>query len=158
MRRRAVVLAAVLLAISPREALALDASKRLSGCTVDTWRSRDGLPGAWVRAIVQSRDGYLWLGTQGGLARYGGGRMVMVQPDRTFEEAADVMGLHAAHDGTLWLLPSRGAPVCLRSGVFGSCFSGGERFPDNGRVADIHEDADGTIWLASPDGIRRVRG
>jgi signal transduction histidine kinase/ligand-binding sensor domain-containing protein len=152
---RRVCFLALVLATSSR-ALALDASKRLSGCTVDTWRSRDGLPGAWVRAIVQTSDGYLWLGTQGGLARYGGGRMVTVQPERTFEEAADVMGLHAARDGALWVLPGRGAPVCLRAGVYGPCF--GDRTFDSARVAGVDEEADGTIWIASTEGIHRVRG
>jgi ligand-binding sensor domain-containing protein/signal transduction histidine kinase len=157
MLRRACLLVAVLLATAP-SAWALDASKRLSGCTVDTWRSRDGLPGAWVRAIVQTPDGYLWLGTQGGLARYGGGRLVTMPPGRPSDEAPDVMGLHAARDGTLWILPTRGAPLCLRAGAFGPCFTGGERFPEGGRIADVDEDADGTIWMAASDGIHRVRG
>src|SRR5689334_22356307 len=155
MSRRA-VLAIAVLATSTSPVLALDASKRLSGCTVDTWRSRDGLPGAWVRAIVQTPDGYLWVGTQGGLARYGGGRLVTVLPDRAFEEASDVQALHAARDGALWILPSRGAPVCVRAGAFGPCFS--DKFPEGGRLTGIDEDADGTIWLASSDGILRVRG
>ena len=154
MLRRCVLCALLLATSSP--ARALDASKRLSGCTVDTWRSRDGLPGAWVRAIAQSPDGYLWLGTQGGLVRYGGGRMVPVQPERAFEEAADVVGLHAARDGTLWILPARGAPVCLRAGALGGCL-GEEHWPEGVRVSAVDEDAEGTLWIASSDGIHRLR-
>jgi signal transduction histidine kinase/ligand-binding sensor domain-containing protein len=82
--------------------------------------------------------------------------MVTVQPERTFEEAGDVMGLHAARDGVVWILPGRGAPVCLRAGAFGPCFSGG--LPDGVKVTSVHEDVDGTIWIAASDGIYRVRG
>src|SRR5262245_59743584 len=32
----------------------------------------DGLPDSNVNAIVQSENGYLWVGTQGGLARFDG--------------------------------------------------------------------------------------
>ena len=56
-------------------ALAADASARqqLPSAPVDpylqtVWTTEDGLPQNSVTAIVQTRDGYLWLGTFGGLA------------------------------------------------------------------------------------------
>jgi signal transduction histidine kinase/ligand-binding sensor domain-containing protein len=154
MRPRALALVAAILMVSP-VARALDGSKRLSGCTVDTWRSRDGLPGAWLRAIGQSPDGYLWLGTQGGVARYGGGRFVQPQPKHAYEDA--VTDLVAARDGTIWILPSRGPPLCVRGSSFTSCFARGEPFPEGLRMADAQEDGEGTIWLAGSDGIHSVR-
>jgi signal transduction histidine kinase/ligand-binding sensor domain-containing protein len=154
--RRSLVLAAAFIAAAPPAARALQPSRDLSGCTVDTWRSRDGLPGAWVRAIVQSPDGYLWVGTQGGLARYGGGKFLSLPLDRAFEEASDVMGLHAARDGTVWILPARGAPVCVRERGFSACATG-ERLGASVRVVDATEDRAGVLWLATTDGIYRVR-
>ena len=40
----------------------------------DAWRVDDGLPDNIVDAITQTPDGYLWLGTQGGLVRFDGVR------------------------------------------------------------------------------------
>src|SRR5437899_1433806 len=40
------------------------------------WRTEDGLPNAYVRAVRQSRDGYLWLATDESLVRFDGLRFV----------------------------------------------------------------------------------
>ncbi len=40
--------------------------------TVDAWTTEDGLPQSSVLAIVQTHDGYLWLGTLNGLVRFDG--------------------------------------------------------------------------------------
>src|SRR5260370_15708019 len=36
---------------------------------IDVWRVDEGLPQSSVTSIVQTRDGYLWLGTFNGLVR-----------------------------------------------------------------------------------------
>jgi hypothetical protein len=41
---------------------------------VDAWTTENGLPSNWVRALTQTRDGYLWLTTQDGLVRFDGMR------------------------------------------------------------------------------------
>jgi ligand-binding sensor domain-containing protein len=43
---------------------------------VKSWRTIDGLPQNSVTALAQTPDGYLWVGTQGGLARFDGVRLV----------------------------------------------------------------------------------
>ena len=35
---------------------------------VRSWQTEDGLPQNTVNALVQTRDGFLWVGTSGGLA------------------------------------------------------------------------------------------
>src|ERR1043166_3981033 len=42
-----------------------------------TWRTQDGLPESRIRALAQTSDGYLWIGTPGGLARFDGVRFVV---------------------------------------------------------------------------------
>lgn len=39
------------------------------------WRTVDGLPHDIVWTVLQTRDGYLWLGIQSGLARFDGDRL-----------------------------------------------------------------------------------
>ena len=66
------ILAALLLGAS--SATALDPHRLLTQYTQSTWRVEDGLPQNNVHAIVSDGDGYLWLGTESGLARFDGVR------------------------------------------------------------------------------------
>ena len=50
---------------------------------VDSWQAEQGLPQATVQAILQTRDGYLWLGTQDGLARFDGVRFEVFDRSNT---------------------------------------------------------------------------
>src|ERR1700730_9174505 len=46
------------------------------------WSAEDGIPGP-VRAIAQTRDGYLWLATEAGLYRFDGLRFAPYEPSRS---------------------------------------------------------------------------
>jgi len=63
-------LAAMLLVAT--HAAALDPERRFDQYVHRTWLAVDGLPQNSVTSIVQSANGYLWLGTWGGLARFDG--------------------------------------------------------------------------------------
>jgi hypothetical protein len=47
-------------------------AKAFAPYVLRTWTARDGLPDEQVNAIVQARDGYLWLATYAGLVRFDG--------------------------------------------------------------------------------------
>jgi ligand-binding sensor domain-containing protein/signal transduction histidine kinase len=82
------------------------ASKRF---LVRAWQSHDGLPSNVVRALAQSADGYLWIGTAEGVIRFDGVR---------FSEVPEAAGgalarrppraLFALPDGSIWIATSRG--------------------------------------------------
>lgn len=59
--------------------LALDSQKLLRQFAHTSWSAKDGIPGP-VRAIVQTRDGYLWLATETGLSRFDGIRFTSWAP------------------------------------------------------------------------------
>src|SRR5215510_8582359 len=50
---------------------------------VSSWSTESGLPQNSVTSIVQTRDGYLWLGTFGGVARFDGVRFVTYDSGNT---------------------------------------------------------------------------
>ena len=52
--------------------LSPEAERASSDYTIDSWQTPDGLPANTVTAISQSPDGYLWIGTLNGLARFDG--------------------------------------------------------------------------------------
>ena len=156
----------------PRAAQAIDPDKGLRECTVETWATRDGLPGAWIRGILQTPDGYLWLGTQGGLVRYGGGPLFHLRPASSSDPASDVMGLDLAADGTIWITPARGPLTCVRNHALVDCLQpatqtpspspspSSSAMPPDMRVNALHIErgTGGAVWVASARGIERIAG
>src|SRR6185369_17583537 len=65
--------ALVLAASSP----AASAASLAPDLVIRSWSTAAGLPQSTVTAIVQTRDGYLWLGTRDGLARFDGVRFTV---------------------------------------------------------------------------------
>lgn len=53
-------------------AVAADFLDVLTDYTVTTWSQREGLPPGGVAALAQDREGYLWIGSDGGLFRFDG--------------------------------------------------------------------------------------
>ena len=51
---------------------ALNPSKALTQYSISHWTQEQGLPQNTISAIAQTADGYLWLGTDEGLARFDG--------------------------------------------------------------------------------------
>jgi diguanylate cyclase (GGDEF)-like protein len=135
-------------------ALALDPALAITQYRHDVWDTRQGLPQSSVEAILQTRDGYLWFGTQEGVARFDGVRFVVYDMDNTpalkhnravalFEDAA----------GTLWIGTEGGGLVRVRDGAF-TAYGKAEGLP-NDRVRAVVEDAGGTLWVATDEGLAR---
>src|SRR5664279_5161584 len=66
-----------------RDARALDPTKAITQYVQDVWTTRDGLPQNSVYSIAQTRDGYIWLATQEGLARFDGVRFTVFDRSNT---------------------------------------------------------------------------
>src|SRR5688572_29302905 len=85
-------------------AIARDQDALLSQYAHTAWRLQDGvLPGA-PRAIAQTADGYLWVGTSAGLLRFDGVKFVpFAPPGGERLRSPEVVSLLAARDGSLWI-------------------------------------------------------
>ena len=69
-----------------------------------TWQVEQGLPQNKVTAVVQTHDGYLWVGTYNGLARFDGIRFTVFNDNNTPGlRSSRVTSLFEAGDGTLWI-------------------------------------------------------
>src|SRR5258708_15677679 len=99
-------------------AKALDPQKLISQFTHTSWTAKDGIPGP-VRAIAQTPDGYLWLGTQAGLYRFDGLHFISWEAAPGGEKLprAPVWSLLTARDGSLWVGFSSGPIARLRNGT-----------------------------------------
>ena len=124
----------------------------LSGYTLTSWATKDGLPGT-VRAIAQTDDGYLWLGTANGLVRFDGVRFVpWVALGATPLPEAGIRALLLAHDGALWAGFDNAAGVSrLRDGQARG-FSEADGIA-LGSVTALAQDRQHTIWAASTGGL-----
>lgn len=101
---------------------------------VDIWTSENGLPDSSVAAIAQTPEGYLWVGTYNGLARFDGVRFVTFDPANTPALAhAGVRKISVDDQGTLWINTFDGSMTSFRQGIFTREWTGGE---DLGRIRE----------------------
>ena len=85
----------------------------------DVWNTENGMPSSSVTAIAQTPDGYLWVGTYNGLARFDGVRFVTFDPANTPALThARVRRLFVDSQGTLWINTYDGSLTTLRDGKF----------------------------------------
>lgn len=72
--------------------------------TQQIWKKEHGLPNDTVHAVLQTRDGYLWIATRGGLARFDGIKFVVFNHVNTPEMLSDhCTSLAEDTEGTLWI-------------------------------------------------------
>src|SRR5436309_7677431 len=99
----------ILTSLCIRPALALDPTRLISQYKLDFWQREQGLPQNFVRAMAQSRDGYLWLGTEEGLIRFDGVRFATFNNRNTPEIKHNlVLALCVDRSGRLWIGTSDG--------------------------------------------------
>jgi signal transduction histidine kinase/ligand-binding sensor domain-containing protein len=124
---------------------------------IDSWQVQDGLPSQTVRAISETPDGYLWIGTSGGLARFDGSRFkTYSRQNVTALEDDSIYCLLTTRDGSLWIGTEGGGLVQFKAGVF-SLYKSGDS-PQSGFIRGLYEDSGHTLWVATDGGLFRVRG
>jgi signal transduction histidine kinase/ligand-binding sensor domain-containing protein len=121
-----------------------------------TWGMEEGLPSNRVTSLTQTPDGYLWVGTLGGLARFDGVRFTTFQAENTPGLESDrVDALFTGRDGNLWVgLDRRGVSRRV-----------GDRFHviaplallGTGWTTSFAQDASGAVWFGYEDPIRVSR-
>ncbi|HLX72522.1 MAG TPA: two-component regulator propeller domain-containing protein [Verrucomicrobiae bacterium] len=90
-----------------------------SDYVINVWGPDSDLPSSTVTSVVQTPDGYLWVGTYEGLARFDGVRFVTFDPS-THPELGHtrIQALFLDASGTLWINTFRGGLTSYRDGVF----------------------------------------
>ena len=118
------------------------------------WQVENGLPQNKVTAVVQTRDGYLWVGTYSGLARFDGMRFTVFDEKNTPGMASSrVTSLFEADDGTLWIGHENGAVTKFKDGKFHAQETSG-----GVKIYAVTADEAGDVWLLNEAGqLVRVR-
>jgi len=138
-----IVLVSLLLA-SGTHAYALNPALDISQYAHTSWKIRDGFTRGYIRTIAQTPDGYLWFGTEFGLLRFDGVRIVEWQPPGGQAlPSNEIVKLLAARDGSLWIGTDRGLVRWTGGAVtvipeFSGLF-----------ISGIAEDRAGAVWARS---------
>src|SRR5690242_12086877 len=113
------------------------------------WTADNGLPSSSVYSIVQTKDGFLWIGTSDGLARFDGIEFERyTQTDSPALSDPSIFTLLAASDGSLWL-GTNSTLVRYSRGRFES-ISAGTALPGT-TINALAEDTAGTILIVTED-------
>src|SRR5258708_35289495 len=100
---RGVLAPTALVVVLGLRAPALDPAKQLAEYARNSWGPADGLPQNSVQAIQQTNDGYLWFGTQEGLARFDSASFVIFNKATVPAFKTDIIDtLLRARDISLW--------------------------------------------------------
>jgi len=138
-------------------AQALEPTKALTQYVHEGWQQEEGLPENDVTAIIQTRDGYLWLGTEEGLVRFDGIHFTVFDKSNTPELTSPyILALYEAQDGSLWIGTSEGGIYRLKDGKFSAYPT--EDGLSNDDVRSFYESEDGSLWIGTAGhGLGRLK-
>jgi len=130
------------------------ASPQASRFFIHHYTVQEGLAQDQPIDIHQDPDGYIWIGTLGGLSRYNGSAFT------TFSVAdglpsPTITTIHGDRRGRLWVGTPAGAAVLAGSRFTPHTF---RTLPEAPSVRDIAEAADGTLYFATSRGLVELRG
>jgi signal transduction histidine kinase/ligand-binding sensor domain-containing protein len=124
----------------------------------DAWTTENGLPINFLRAVVQTRDGYLWMTTGYGIVRFDGSQFRSFLSTDTPGISSDnytVFALHEDRHGRLWAGTRTGGVVLFEGRRFRS-FTVRDGLPSN-EILRVDEDDAGGIWIYTSKGLVRYR-
>ena len=139
-----------------RPALSLDPYHALGQYGHDSWRIEQGLPQDTVEAVAQTSDGYLWIGTQRGLARFDGAGFTLFTPGNTAVlRSGAIDSLLAGPGGSLWITTDGGGLLSYRDGALAALDPPGLPV----RLRSLLAGPDGTLWIGTNQGgLIRLKG
>jgi ligand-binding sensor domain-containing protein/signal transduction histidine kinase len=116
-----------------------------------SWQRQTGMPRSTIRALTQTRDGYLWLGGDDGLARFDGVRFVSFDLDKV-AGGNSVRTLLGDSRGALWIGTVSNGLVRRVNGEFVS-FTVNDGLPTN-NITALAEAGEGRLWVGTELGLR----
>jgi len=124
---------------------------------VRTWSKADGLPDDSVTTLLQTRDGYLWVGTGSGLVRFDGVKFTRVPLDpANSKRTASITALSEDNAGRLWIGSQDQGLFCRLQGEVRH-YQKSDGLLD-GTVTSLSTDSGGRLWIGTPRGLNRWDG
>jgi ligand-binding sensor domain-containing protein/signal transduction histidine kinase len=147
----------VLLMAGAGIAFGLDPNRTLTQYVHRIWQVQQGLPESSIYSILQSRDGYLWLGTQTGLVRFDG---VQFTPLESIYASAPsnvwIRGITEDAEGALWFATNESGVFRVHDGAIRQ-YSQKDGLPSD-TVQSVVAAPNGDVWACTVNGLARFSG
>lgn len=117
------------------------------------WQTDQGLPHDSVVAILQTSDGYLWVGTRRGLARFDGVRFTMLDELKPLKNEC-IYSLCEDKHRALWIATENGL-FRFVGGIL-SHFGKADGLVDD-RARAVCESQDGSLWVGTAGGVSQLK-
>jgi len=143
----------LLLSFACSQALALDPARDLFQFSQQIWLTENGLPQNTIHSITQGKDGYIWIATEEGLARFDGIKFTVFDRQNTPQlPSNNIRVLLEDGRGDLWIGTADGLAQ-MRDGKF-AAFTTQQGLPGN-VIDSLYEDHNEGLWIATSAGIVR---
>ena len=148
-----------LLIVIAASGMALDPQSPTSDYIRTDFTVEDGLPSNVINAIVQTRNGFLWVGTDAGLVRFNGRRFTAMELRPPQRAQGSVRALVEGPDGALWVgtgaglarIPRAALDVYDQSSIdFLHPASG-----SSDEITCLRFAPDGSLWVGTEGGLYR---
>jgi hypothetical protein len=118
--------------------------------TFRSWQREQGLPQNFVRALAQTRDGYIWVGSDDGVSRFDGVNFLSFGLPEGFR-SGPVQALYGDSRGALWI-GSVGGGLGFWQGGRLQTFTVSNGLPSDSITA-LAEDSEGRLWVGTKSGL-----
>jgi len=119
--------------------------------TFRVWQREQGLPQNFVRALAQTKDGYLWVGSDAGVSRFDGARFVPIGLPPEGFQAGPVQTLLGDKQGALWIGSVGRGLGRWQNGKF-TALTTQDGLPSDS-VNALSEDSAGRLWIGTEAGL-----
>ena len=120
-----------------------------------SWTTENGLPQNSIHSIFQSRDGYMWIATEGGIARFNGIDFKTFNHENTPAFASDDTCCFAEANNALWIGTADGL-LQYTTGTFHR-FTTAEGLPSND-ILSLAATGDGSLYVLTANGLSIFSG
>ncbi|MEY3895956.1 MAG: hypothetical protein RLZZ214_1476, partial [Verrucomicrobiota bacterium] len=118
-----------------------------SEVVVRVWQSQDGLPSNVVRSVVQGSDGYLWVATAEGLARFDGFEFQVIEPEGELRRQRLAFSrLFATSGGQIWAATYQSGLFRVENGRLHKILEN-LRIPNQPLVSQLLQDPTGAVFF-----------
>jgi len=144
----------LLLYLFPTFSFGSDKKSNQHGLNIMQWNEKNGVPGN-IQAMIQTPDGYLWIGSENGITRFDGNQATLYNRHSVgILTEDDCSSLFVSHDSVLYCGMYNGLATRYRKGSFE--LLGGKEIFKGKTIITICEDQQGNLFFAT-DGTGIVK-
>jgi ligand-binding sensor domain-containing protein/AraC-like DNA-binding protein len=134
--------------------LSLDPEKRLDEYLLRTWTVQSGLPLNTITALIQTQDGYIWVGTRAGLSRFDGVRFNTFTKQNSPLSNDRITSLYEDVNKVLWIGTDGGGMYSCERGLWKNYTTNDGL--SNAHVRTIIGDWRNELWVGTDYGLNRI--